>query len=66
MPTNLAIDDELLENALMLGGMSSKKATVNEALREFIERRKRIAALDAIGTIDFADDFEPKLDRKKR
>jgi Arc/MetJ family transcription regulator len=66
MPTNLAIDDDLLERALQLGGMPSKRATVNEALREFIERRKRRASLEAIGTIDFADDFEPKLDRRKR
>lgn len=66
MPTNLAIDDELLDRALALGGMPTKRATVNEALREFIARRKRKAALDALGTIDFADDFDPKADRAKR
>lgn len=66
MATNLAIDDKLLERALRLGGMPSKRATVNEALREFIARRKRRAALDAIGAIDFADDFGPKAERSKR
>jgi len=66
MPTNLAIDDDLLERALRVGGMPSKRATVNEALREFIARRKRRAALDLIGTIEFADDFDPKKDRAKR
>jgi Arc/MetJ family transcription regulator len=66
MATNLAIDDELLERALHLGGMPSKRATVNEALREFIARRKRRAALDAIGAIDFVDDFDPKAARAKR
>lgn len=66
MPTNLAIDDALLERALALGGMPSKRATVNEALREFIARRQRKAALDVIGTVDFADDFNPKADRAKR
>ena len=66
MATNLAIDDELPERALHLGGMPSKRATVNEALREFIARRMRRAALDAIGTIDFADDFDPKAERSKR
>ncbi|MFY9826997.1 MAG: type II toxin-antitoxin system VapB family antitoxin [Thermoanaerobaculia bacterium] len=40
MPTNLAIDDELLEEALHLGGHRTKKATVNEALKEYIQRRK--------------------------
>jgi Arc/MetJ family transcription regulator len=66
MPTNLAIDDVLLERALHIGGLASKRATVNEALREFIARRKRKASLDAIGTIDFADGFDPKADRAKR
>lgn len=66
MATNLAIDDELLERALRVGGLSSKKATVNEALREFIARRKRLGALELIGTIEFADDFDPKRARAKR
>jgi Arc/MetJ family transcription regulator len=38
MPTNLAIDDELLKKAVEIGAMPSKKAAVNEALREFIAR----------------------------
>ncbi len=66
MRTTLTIDDELLEHALNIGGLSSKRATVNEALREFIARRKRKAALDTIGTIDFDDGLDPKADRAKR
>ncbi len=66
MPTNLAIDDELLTRALAVGGMPSKRATVNEALREFIARRKRRASLEAIGTIDFSSEFDSKADRAKR
>lgn len=66
MATNLAIDDELLERALKVGRLPSKRATVNEALREFIARRKRQAALAAIGTIEFVDDFDAKADRAKR
>ena len=52
MPTNLAIDDALLSRALRIGGLRSKRATVDEALREFIARRKRLEALEAVGTID--------------
>jgi Arc/MetJ family transcription regulator len=66
MPTNLAIDDDLLDRAVKIGRLPSKRATVNEALREFIARRKRKEALTAMGTIEFADDFDPKADRKKR
>jgi Arc/MetJ family transcription regulator len=33
MPTNLAIDDELLSEAQKIGGHRTKKDTVNEALK---------------------------------
>lgn len=65
VPTNLAIDDALLDRALKVGGLRSKRATVDEALREFIARRKRLEALDAVGTIEFAEDFDHKADRKR-
>ncbi len=66
MPTNLAIDDKLLAEALRLGKQRTKKATVNEALREFIRRRKRLKMLDAFGTIDFDAAYDYKAERKKR
>ena len=40
MATNLAIDEHLLEQALRAGGHRTKKATVNEALAEYIRRCK--------------------------
>jgi Arc/MetJ family transcription regulator len=41
MLTNLAIDDQLLDQARTLGGYRTKRETVNEALREFIQQRQR-------------------------
>lgn len=66
MPTNLAIDDALLRRALKIGGLRSKRATVDEALREFIARRKRLEALEAVGTIELVPDFDYKADRGRR
>lgn len=66
MPTNLAIDDQLLEQAQAIGGKSTKKATVTEALIEYIARRKRMKSLDAFGTLTASKDFDYKKDRKKR
>jgi Arc/MetJ family transcription regulator len=42
MPANLAIDDQLLDQARNVGGYRTKRETVNEALREFIQRRQRL------------------------
>ncbi len=61
MPTNLAIDDRLLEEALKLGKHSTKKETVNQALREYIRRRKQKDVLKLFGKID----FDPAYDYKK-
>ncbi len=58
MPTNLAIDDKSLEEALKLGGHRTKRNTVNEALREYVQRRKRLKALEAFGTVDLDPTFD--------
>ncbi|MFZ0889987.1 MAG: type II toxin-antitoxin system VapB family antitoxin [Candidatus Binataceae bacterium] len=62
MPTNLAIDDRLLEEARRAGGHRTKKATVTEALEEYIRRRKQNRVIDLFGKID----FEPTYDYKKQ
>lgn len=66
MPTNLAIDDSLLAEALRLGEQRTKRATVNEALAEYVQRRKRLKAVDAFGTIEFRKGYDYKRARKKR
>lgn len=45
----LAIDDQLLQQALTVGGYRTKRETVNGALREFIQRRKRLELLKLVG-----------------
>lgn len=66
MPTNLAIDDVLLDEALVLGGYRTKRETVNAALCEFIRRRKQLKAVEAFGTIEFDPDYDYKLARTTR
>ena len=66
MPTNLAIDDKLLEKAVRAGGHRTKRATVNEALEEYVQRRKRLKALRAFGTVDFDPKYDYKRSRRQR
>jgi Arc/MetJ family transcription regulator len=66
MPTNLALDDNLLNEALRLGGRRTKRETVNEALKEYIERRRRERALDWLGTFDFDPAYDYKKERGRR
>jgi Arc/MetJ family transcription regulator len=66
MATNLAIDDDLLRQAVRLGKQRTKKATVNEALREYVQRRQRLKAVELFGTIDFDAALDYKAERRKR
>ncbi len=66
MPTNLAINDNLLERALRIGGHRTKRETVNQALEEYIQRRKRLQALKHFGSIDFDPRYDYKKARVKR
>ena len=65
MATNLAIDPALLNKALEVGGETTKKATVNKALREFIARREQARLLELFGTLDWDDDFDYKRERTR-
>jgi hypothetical protein len=66
MATNLGIDEKLLNDAVRIGKQRTKKATVNEALREYIDRRKRLKILDLFGKVDFDPQYDYKAERRKR
>lgn len=65
MATNLALDDSLLDEAVKVGGLKTKKATVTKALQEFIQRRQVNKLIDAFGTFDFGPDYDYKTGRKR-
>ena len=65
MATNLAIDQELLNKALEVGGEGTKKATVNRALREFIARREQERLLELFGKLDWDNEYDYKRERTR-
>jgi Arc/MetJ family transcription regulator len=60
MATNLAINDNLLNKALEIGGYKSKKDTVNAALEEFIKRRDAKELIKMFGTIEYDKSYDYK------
>jgi hypothetical protein len=66
MPTNLAIDDSLLEEAKNIGKHKTKKAAVTEALQEYIQRRKQLEIVEVFGTVDYDKSYDYKQQRKKQ
>lgn len=66
MPTNLAIDDRLIEEAKKLGKHRTKKETVNAALDEYIRRRKQQRIVRLFGTIDYDPKYHYKSERRRK
>lgn len=65
VPTKLAIDDRLLEEAHRIGGHRTRKATVTEALKEYIQRRKQAKIVELFGTVEFDPGYNCKKQRSR-
>ncbi len=64
MPTLIAIDAEILQTAMDVSGIRTEKGVVEQALREFVERRTRKNLRDLRGRIHFADGYDHTAHRK--
>ena len=65
MPTNLDIDSELLQKALEVSGLKTKKDTVNLALKELIDRHKQLEIIDLFGKMDPDPNYDYKKGRSR-
>lgn len=66
MPTNLAIDDRLLEEAQKIGRHRTKRETVSAALQEYIQHRKQQEILSLFGRMDYEPSYDYKRERKSK
>lgn len=65
MATNLALDDSLIDEAVVVGHHVSKKSAVTAALKEYIQRRKQIEIIDFFGSVDYDKNYDYKKERNK-
>jgi hypothetical protein len=54
-----------LAEAQQVGGHRTKKDTVNQALREYIQRRRQVKVVDLFGKIDFDPSYDHKKQRRR-
>ena len=64
MATNLAIDINLLNEALHISGFKTKKDTVNQALLEFIQRHKQREITALFGKLPQDEGYDYKTGRR--
>ncbi|MGA6986369.1 MAG: type II toxin-antitoxin system VapB family antitoxin [Terriglobales bacterium] len=58
MRTNIDIDDELMRQAMRLGGIDTKRATVEAALRLFIQTRSQVGMRRFRGKVKWEGNLE--------
>jgi Arc/MetJ family transcription regulator len=66
MATNLGIDEKLLNEAQKLGGQKTKKATVNDALRKYIQHLRQLKAMEMFGQFDWDPEYDYKAERRRK
>ena len=66
MATNLALDDKLVEEAKRLGKHRSKRDAVNEAIVEYVARRKRQNIVRLFATMEWNPEYDYKAGRRRR
>ena len=65
MATNLALDDELIIQALTVGHHKTKREAVTAALKEYIAHRKQLNIFKSFGSVDFDAKYDYKKARKR-
>jgi Arc/MetJ family transcription regulator len=63
--TNIVIDDKLMEQAMRVSGLTTKKDVVDTALFEFVQRHTRKDLKELQGKMQFDDNYDYKAMRKR-
>ena len=58
MRTNIEIDDALMADAMAAAGTTTKRETVEEALRRLIRAKRQTEALDALWGVGWEGDLD--------
>jgi len=62
--TNIVIDDGVMQKALRISGLKTKREVVDRALKEFIANNTRMNLLELKGKILFSEDYDYKTMRE--
>jgi Arc/MetJ family transcription regulator len=66
MRTNIVIDDALINEAITLTGIHTKREVVDLALKELVQNRKKKDLFKLAGQLEFCDGFDHKAARNLR
>ena len=64
--TSVDINMELLAEAVRLSGLTTNKSVIENALIEFVEKRRKKDLAEIKGEIEFADGYDYKQMRREK
>lgn len=64
MRTNVVLNDEVINKALKISGLHTKKEVIDVALKEFIRNRSRLDIRELKGKIHFSKGYDYKKLRR--
>ena len=65
MRTNIVLDDQLVEDAMRLSGVKTKREVVELALRRLVNSARRKNILDLVGKDMIAPDYDVRAVRAR-
>jgi Uncharacterized protein conserved in bacteria (DUF2191). len=60
MRTNIVLDDELIKEGFKCSQSKTKKELIHEALKEYVENRRKMDLRELKGKINFQDGYDYK------
>ncbi len=66
MATNLNLDDRLVTEAKRLGKHKTKREAVNQALAEYVRRKRSKRILELVREVEWDPKYNHKAERRKR
>jgi Arc/MetJ family transcription regulator len=65
MANKLELDDDLIADAVRLGGHKTKREAVTATLQEYIKSKQRTGILELFGKVDFDPAYDYKAVRRR-
>jgi len=65
IPTNLHIDDRLIEHARRIGKHRTKREAVTAALEAYVRHHEQMKIFDLVGKVEFDPDWDYKAERRR-
>ncbi len=66
MTISMKLDEPLIAEALRIGQHRSKRAAIEHALKEYVQRHRQLDIINLFGTVDYSHGWDYKKLRRRK